>query len=77
MNFSYWILHDAYDANALIYKHGLLHRNFAERRAQASNAGEDGRPTGGMDSLNPLNVTSTGPEGKDRQGTSRDDGGRL
>jgi hypothetical protein len=34
-------------------------------------------PTGGVDSLNPLNVTSTGPGGKVGNGTSRGDGGRL
>jgi hypothetical protein len=39
--------------------------------------GKDEWPTGGMNSLNPSNVTSTGPGGKVGHGTSRGDGGRL
>jgi hypothetical protein len=36
-----------------------------------------GRPSGGVDSLNPSNDTSRGPGGKNGHDTSRGDGGNL
>jgi hypothetical protein len=39
--------------------------------------GAGGRPSGGVDSLNPSNVTSRGHVGKNGHDTSRDDGGNL
>jgi hypothetical protein len=52
-------------------------REGAENRKSSREEEEwgGGRPSGGVDSLNPLNVTSRGPRGKNGHDTSRDDVG--